>query len=216
MLMEIQVKAPYFTNVPEDVITNVWHWVWDGGSDPTTGQCDSLKDALMGFYEAIFNSTTNAGLAPWVKATGWSIKMYDLAQPKPRVPYYTATDTFAGSSATTSAIAPEVALCVSYQADYINGVNPQSQRGRIYVGGIGTGVTNGTGSAFPVPGTTLINNACAAASTLAAGPIATNWHWVIWSRKLGVYWTVTKGWVDNAFDTQRRRGQKATARTLWT
>jgi hypothetical protein len=29
------------------------------------------------------------------------------------------------------------------------------------------------------------------------------------------YYPVTAGWVDNAFDTQRRRGKDPTARTLF-
>lgn len=216
MLMECVVSAPYFTGIPEDVITNVWHWFWDDPTPPTQGECGTLKDALMGFYESCYTNTTNNALAPWVALAGWRIKMYDLATPKPRQPYYSATDTFAGTRATTSNIVPETALCLSYQADYLSGVNPASQRGRIYLGGIGAGVANGTVSTFPTPNNALVTAMCGAASSLAAGPTAAHFQWVVYSRKLGVHWPVTKGWVDNAMDTQRRRGQAPNFRTTWT
>jgi len=214
--IECQVSAPYFTNVPKDRITNVWHWVFTGAGTPTVAQYDQLRDIMMGFYEGIFTSTTLAGLAPWVKTTGWTHKYYDMAAPLPRVPVYNTTDTFAGSVAPSSSIPPEVALCVSYQAPATSGVPQARRRGRLFLGGIGAGMTAGTTSTFPVPGTTLIANAAARASICADFTVTTPWQWVIWSRTLGTSADVTDGWVDNAFDTQRRRGQAASARTLWT
>jgi hypothetical protein len=39
--------------------------------------------------------------------------------------------------------------------------------------------------------------------------------WSVWSRKNANTKLVTGGFVDNAFDTQRRRGEKASGRQTW-
>ena len=165
----------------------------------------------------MFSSATLNGRAPWALSTGWTIKAYDLAQAKPRVPVYTWTGNTNCIAASNSQIPPEVAVCLSYKADPIPGNNPASMRGRMYIGGIGTGVAVGTGSAFPAPNGSLIAGMAAAATGWANGITgAPAWNWVVYSRKLGVHWNVTNGWIDNAFDIQRRRGNAATARTTWT
>jgi hypothetical protein len=38
--------------------------------------------------------------------------------------------------------------------------------------------------------------------------------WVVYSPKLDAFAEVDNLWVDNAFDTQRRRGERPTARTV--
>ena len=39
--------------------------------------------------------------------------------------------------------------------------------------------------------------------------------WVLWSRANNAMFNVVGGWVDNAFDTIRKRGNAPTARTTW-
>lgn len=217
MLCEFTVAQPYYTNVPEDRIVNTWHFFYEGEDTPSQTSFATVKDALMGFYEAGFSTVATNSKAAWVSASNWQIKAYDLAQAKPRVPVYSALDNFSGATATTSSVPPEVALCVSYQADYLPGINPQSMRGRIFIGGIGAGIQAGAANAFPAPSAVLVNAFAGAASVLVdPGPSDPLWSWVMYSQKLGVHWPVTKGWIDNALDTQRRRGQAPSGRTLWT
>lgn len=214
---EFQHSFKYFTNIPEDVITNTFHMLWNGVGDPLVTDFDAAKGDLKKFYERIFTNATTAGLAPWVLQTGVRVKAYDLSAPKPRVPAYDSTYTSAAVVATSSPLPPETALCLSYRSVPINGIPLASQRGRLYIGGIGTGITSGNSTTFPVPGSTLISNlTTSAAPSLVLDLAGHNWIWIVYSRKLGLPFTITDGWVDNAFDTQRRRGQKATARTTWT
>jgi len=91
------------------------------------------------------------------------------------------------------------------------------RRGRIYIGplnvaAVGTGV-NGVGIAAGVR--TAI---CAAAGTLVTDSNAVlggTSYWGIWSRKNVAIYGITGGWMDDGFDTQRRRGIKATNRTTF-
>ena len=126
MLCEFTVTQPYFTNVPEDVIVNTFHWVWDGASPPTNTELNAVADELMAFYALIFSSGTTNGRAPWAPNSNWKVKAYDLAQAKPRVPIYSATKTATCAISAAPTTPPEVALCLSYQADYLPGVNPAS------------------------------------------------------------------------------------------
>lgn len=41
------------------------------------------------------------------------------------------------------------------------------------------------------------------------------WQWRIWSPTNNNSVLIDNGWVDNAWDTQRRRGVEATARTIF-
>lgn len=94
---------------------------------------------------------------------------------------------------------------------------PQARRrGRIYLGPFGQTVLGTTAVTSDRPlaaAVTAIANAATALATATAGAVV---PWVIYSPTNGSGAVVTDGWVDNAFDTQRRRGVAATSRTLWT
>lgn len=66
------------------------------------------------------------------------------------------------------------------------------------------------------PSQFLIDQALERIQNLALG-LGNNGHWVcVWSRVDGAFYRITHAQVDNAFDTQRRRGVEATVRTTVT
>jgi hypothetical protein len=90
-------------------------------------------------------------------------------------------------------------------------------RGRLYIGplnvaAVGAGA-NGVGIAAGVR--TAITSAAADLMTAANLVLAGTSFWAVWSRKNNAVYPITSGWMDDAFDTQRRRGIKATARTTF-
>jgi hypothetical protein len=90
-------------------------------------------------------------------------------------------------------------------------------RGRVYLGPLTTG-TSGPGVNGPGLTVAFCGFAAAAAGTMmgAIDGIAGGTHsWCVWSRKDDHLYPITQGWMDNAFDVQRRRGIKATVRTLF-
>ena len=111
----------------------------------------------------------------------------------------------------------EVAAVLSFKADTaglleVSGATrPKSRRrGRLYLGPLNTGTfaTAGAGVflALAFQGTIL----GAAENFLAQVP-----EWSVWSRADAAVHPVVDGWLDNAFDTQRRRGVRANGRTTW-
>jgi hypothetical protein len=49
----------------------------------------------------------------------------------------------------------------------------------------------------------------------AVNALAGNNDWCVWSVADQIAVPVANGWIDNAFDVQRRRGVDYTSRTLW-
>ena len=93
------------------------------------------------------------------------------------------------------------------------------RRGRIYVGPLGTlGVAADVTNAPHRPATAFMTHLRDAMSRLRTQSLAlsTPCIWVIRSSMPSVnYVPVIGGWVDNAWDTQRRRGPVASARLTW-
>ena len=85
-------------------------------------------------------------------------------------------------------------------------------RGRIYIGPLTSlAIESGTVSA-PHVSPAMIDTLSAAGHALVNDAATL---WAQWSRVDAVFRPIIGGSVDNATDTQRRRGQAATARTLW-
>jgi hypothetical protein len=133
------------------------------------------------------------------------VRIYDLAQAEPREA--DVHQWSLGAAGTMGQLPNECACVASFYGDR----NLPRSRGRIYVGPLAAnaGIADG-GDVRVAPGLrTAIANAC---QTMAAYVLP---QWVQRSTVNGALHVVTAGWVDNAFDTQRRRGQKATTRTTW-
>lgn len=199
---------------PRHQIMNTWHIVDQVASDPITAATD-FKSDLNIFYQAcdLYFSSEMNGKVPLFSA-------WDLSDPKPRQPVYS---TFMSALAVTgTSVGPrEVACCVSYRGAYISGENPQSRRGRVYLGPLRADVIDSNTGLIAAATVTAFSNAADALLASAAG--STDYVWVVYSRKLdvsgngdiGSYTTVTSGWVDNNPDIQRRRQSPTRAKTTF-
>lgn len=213
---EIQVSIPYFTNIPEDVVTNVLHFAHTG-SVPGSSDFAMLGELMAAFYADLFpTSDTFNGMAAWMRPALTRMKIYDLDDAIPRAPKYNAVVALPVRQETSTALAPETSICLSLRATPISGIAPASQRGRIFLGGLGDEcVTAGNTGAFSKPYLGFVTNCVVAADNLLSNSADAGWTWEILSRKLGVGFAVVGGFIDNALDTQRRRGNAPTSRTLW-
>lgn len=211
-----QYTIPYISNLPTDVIVNDWSLYWVIGT-PTTGDFDNARDALVTFYENVYNDGITTDVqAPWVASGSATLKVYNRADPPPRAPVYMSAAGYNGDAAATSLIAPETAVCLSFQADQASGVPQARRRGRVFLGGWAESmVYRGDVDEFPTVDPDVRNAICGSAVTLGTTLVADNWIWEVWSTVNGSGAPVTNGWVDDAMDTQRRRGQAPTVRTLW-
>lgn len=210
------VQFPYFTGLPSDVVENTFHFTFSGGGTPDVTDFEALEAVLRGLYADIFDDGSTASMAPWMRPGTTTVKMYHVADPVPRTPVYMNTSSFAVVQSVNAPMPTEVALCLSYEGAHISGADQASRRGRIYIGGLGNVVSQGDNGTFPLPTANILANIAAAAPTLITNAALVSWNWVVYSRKNDATVPIQGGWVDNAFDTQRRRGQAPSARTAWT
>lgn len=198
-----QVSIPFITNIPEDVAVNNWSFEVATADEANAAQCGEF---LYNFYSGIasYYSTLVEGKTPYTK-------FYDRSDPEPRSPFLEGPltgVTFPGDDPLPS----EVACCLSFRGVLVSGQPPARRRGRVYLGPLGRSVMENETVARPgAPFRSAVLAAYEDAWT--ALTTAGNVH-EVWSPTSSQGHTVVQAWTDNAFDTQRSRGVRATARAV--
>lgn len=194
-----QVVLQGGSGLPEDQFVNVFHFVTAGSSYETDSA--AIATALTARYQAI-----QAYFSLYVKPAA-TIKTYNMADAEPREPtIYPLALTI---QAATISLPNEVALCLSYEGDP---PHTARRRGRIYLGPFNT--TAGQPATATVPGRPSSGFVTQIAN-FGLNLRAANLGWMVWSPTDEVYVPIEQGWVDNEWDTMRKRGNEATSRTLW-
>lgn len=174
--------------LPEDYVTNTIHFqVLDPLAD-----AEAIAQDVATLFAA---SATNLTIASDIQR--YRVKMYDRgdAIPRPVVAEKTAARTGGAAGGPR-----EVALCLSFYAER----NLPRQRGRIYLGPLQSGL-----GARPILQT--MNFALDLAEGIAGiGGVDVDWQVFSPTDQQGR--SVTAAWVDDEWDTQRRRGRKSTQR----
>lgn len=206
------------TGLPEDAAMNVWHF--NTAESDVVAQADQIEIALDVFYSAIssiYSANTITGVI--------NTKYFDLLDVPPRVPILESSITI-GSLGTGDALPTECAITMSYQALPESGINQRRRRGRLFLGPLDGGVASTAAGVVKI-GTAVLETIAAAALALQETGSVLDWQWIVFSPTTAGAppWTlgelnsasalVDNGWVDNAFDTQRRRGTRSDARELW-
>lgn len=221
-IIRCQVSLDRKSGLAEDLVVNTFHFDgdvpdWTDPTHPWTSNENSLLPGLMNRLQTFY-----AGIAPHLShrlsGTG-VIKVYSMHEPEPRVPKHEEPITFTPSG---TALPGEVALCLSFRGANASGVNMARRRGRVYLGPLGTNVIGAAGAtdAGIRPSQTVIDDILAQAAAMATGTSG--------AYRLAIYSPRTHTasldldqatedavelWIDNAFDTQRRRGAAPTGRT---
>lgn len=209
-VIRAQITIPSSTGIPEDAVTNTLHF----GSNALDKNYPNLDDIIFDFYD-VAASGAGSSIASFMSGSyvsnTWTIKYYDLGDLKPRIPIHEETREV--TLGTGDILPTEVACCLSFQATRESGKPQARRRNRIYLGPF-----RATASVAGRPSTSLRTAIAKNARTmLASAQNAASWEWVVYSPTIGgeVNEKVDNGWVDNAWDTQRRRGYAATTRDEW-
>ena len=197
--------------LPEDVCVNVFHF-----EGPGDFQLPALQDDILNRLRSFYNDAGDGGgnvasmLGSTVKPDSCRIKLYELVGPPPHPPIRDEPLNLAGSG--TAQLPREVALVLSFQGNRVAGVVQARRRGRVFIGPLTTSILDDANDARP----TLARRSdlkSAGARLMAANTSAA--RWVVRSTVGAGTTVIENGWVDNAFDTQRRRGSKPTSRLLF-
>lgn len=215
MQFSVQVRFRSASGIPADDIVNTWSFVGAGASDAAnaleaTQRLDAFYSDVQAGGNAVITYYPEDVLSGIVE-----MKVYDITDPEPRAPIFEGSVDHSTELGTGNAIPEEVAVCLSFAADPVSGQPMRRRRGRVYLGPFTTSsldVDATTGR--PIPNPNMVTTIALAAEGLLAANDA-GMSWAVWSRAAGALYAVTNGWIDNAFDTQRRRGADATARTIF-
>ena len=194
-----------FSGLPEDVVVNSFAFRNDNIAGGSEGMADDCASVLDNFYTVTHpGATTSLRQHMGDGLVSLQYKVYDLGQPPPRQPIIRDSEDWV--EPTGACLPGEVSLCLSFVAT----VNAPRSRGRVYIGPLSDTAFDSTdGEVRPSPAV-ISAWAAAGAYLLDNGGAITQ---VIISQADSDAKVVTGGWVDNAFDTQRRRGIAADART---
>lgn len=189
-VLRMQVSVWQDSLAPRDAINITPHFEMTGALQDADALCESLADAIAGYYAGegqIRVRSYDAEGTPPVYPNGEAIRNLGLAP--------------------ASTVNREVAICLSYYA----GQNRPRQRGRLYI----PCSLIGQAPSSPRPSAAAISSVAALVPILA-GLGGVDVDWVVWSRVDQEARKVTNWWVDDTWDTQRRRGLAATTRTTGT
>lgn len=219
MTVRAQVILPGLSGKPEDVFVNTFHFD-SAATDAAT--VDLLTGRITEFYNQSAPMPTPSGnaapgIASYIShvvsrlANACSVRFYNLADAEPRA-YVERRWQLAGSSGTgTSKELPtEVACCTSFYGTR----NMPRQRGRLYIGPFHEGAIEDDATFQRSRPALGLRESIHGSSKRLAMKVGNKW--AVFSPTSGLTHPVTAGWVDDAWDTQRRRGQDAEGRLSWT
>lgn len=201
------------SGLPEDRFVTTWAFLRNTDQS-YADSAQAVADRLAAF---ISNTGANAQslemfLSPAVLrgADALEVRTYDLANGVPRAPTVFTYDINTG--APTGGLPAEVAVCGSFYAER----NLPRQRGRVYFGPLGTSASAVDNNGRIVASPAIRDTLAAALEALKLGNEGPNQPlWCVLSQADATMRMVTEGWVDDAFDTQRRRGEAPQQRVMW-
>lgn len=208
-----QVAFAGSSGLPKDVYVNTYHADL-GTGEPTEAQCEDVADEIEASY--LDTDGADRNILSWLSEevnTTIRIKAYLMSDPVPRAPLLDKVYSIAGGTTGNGRLAAEVALCLSFQGDTISGSPQARRRGRVFVGPLRP-TANDSATGRPATGfrDTMqhFGNELYGRINALAG-----WTWGVWSGADADFVPITNGWIDNAFDTQRRRGLAPVSRVIF-
>jgi len=215
--LRLQVNVPRDTLIPADAAVMTWHFRTNEVGT-VEQEAQDIVTKMIVFYDAVdVYFSLNVG-------TLWHYSTYDLEQPEPRVPIYEADVTHVPG---TTALPAEAAICLSMQALPVSGLNQRRRRGRVFLGPltVATGA-NANGDMRPDPAvrTAIVTAAGALTPNFVGATSGSEIEPCVFSRAtfavsgalIDAFVPVEQWYVDDAYDTQRRRGPAPTTRTVLT
>ena len=197
------------SGLAEDQFVNTWHFQREGLLGP---DYENVEDMLVDFWTGDTLSESNPlnDFLTTNQINGtYTLKVYDLEEEKPRAPVYENTGEITLSN--SDSLPTECAAVLSFQATVESGENQKRRRNRVYLGPFAVTANddgmllNGFVERLLFQGRLLLN----------ASQDSDSWRWVVYSPTDDNAEPVWSGWVDNAWDTQRRRGLRKTARGVF-
>nr|CRY96824.1 hypothetical protein [uncultured prokaryote] len=197
-----QVILKLASAIPADYSTNTFSFEMTNSGTNIDAVTLNLKD----FYSSLVSTF----LPATVSQNGHIVKWYLHGGPPPNYPQAETGFNLATAPSGTG-LPSEVAVALSFQGDRIPGQEQRRRMGRVFIGPLRESTSTSARPAAAAK-TALAN----AGEQLMTDVLAdSDGYWAVYSKVNGSSTEVTNGWVDDAFDIQRRRGLAVTSKLLW-
>lgn len=226
----------HVSGLPEDRVSTTWPFEFVAGS-AVAADFQALREQFWDFWYTGTGQaqTLETYLSPEVRGPvdGWNFKVYSLAGHLDGSPHgspvFAATNPISPPAA-TQGLPGEVAFVLTTRAsgweaapvEVADGADPGTApdrpksrlSGRVYLGPLQVLAATMEDDVCR-PNGTFMSDVIIAGNRLFDDALAVGWRWSVWSRANAVLAPVTHIQIDDAFDTQRRRGVAATARVTF-
>lgn len=225
----VVARFPHLNGKPEDEVMNTWTFRVNGSAG-ASDDSNVIANDLTTFY----NTTAPLGghaVTQYFKdsiiraANACFFDFYDITGKLDGQahgsPFVIRPFTCGQPNPGATGLPAELAICLSFYGDLtglaeeIGDVRPRARRrGRVYLGPLNNIVREDD----PATGRTRVTQQCRDTLASAADRLRTsnNHDWCVWSRANAALAIVQGGFVDDAFDVQRRRGEASQMRSVFT
>jgi hypothetical protein len=222
-IIRVQAILHGRSGLPEDRYITTWHFrtPLTGAVPPSDGAQEVHHDAAREKVREFFlvpPSTTGVSVRDYWSGVitrgplALELRSYHLGDAEPRQPQISRHDIL--GTAPSASLPSEVAVTMSFSG----GVGLPRQRGRVYIGPLMAGgavLNQSDQNGRPRVEDAMRLVLTQAALRMSGGGDTEPARWVVYSPTNNSSVLVTRGFVDDAFDTQRRRGEEAVTRTSW-
>lgn len=203
-LYRIQFSVPLYGDATQTA-SNTWYFQGIPGPSESDDLIEAF-DRLTDFYLAIDGPVFPAA----VVGTAGVFLAYRMSDAEPRVPIGDRDVTLVPGAG--GAYPSDVAICLSYHAQYTSGVNRARRRGRVFLGPVLASTAVAVAGQGQRVSPTIVSTVLGAAQALNV-LLSTALIWAVYSPTDNLAWAIEQASVDNGFDTRRSRDNRATTRT---
>jgi hypothetical protein len=213
----VQVTLDATNGINEDDVVNTFHFI-GLGSALTVAEALLATNHLVDFYNTDHGGAGGQGVHHMIDTTisravgACRMRVYPADEPPLGFPVLSIVWTLGVSNA-AGVLPREVSAVGTFHGVLTGDSSDARRRGRVYIGPIDQG-SNQQVAGQSRPDSVQMTALRLAMKKLADDPVAPL-NWTVYSRVGNSHAVVTGGWTDNAWDTQRRRGIDATAKTTW-
>lgn len=228
-LVHFTVQIPMKSHIARDTVeTNLHYLAPSAISSLTDTDIDHICGDIANFWKGSLTGGIGSSVAAYLgneiseTASDCVIKLYEVPSGGGHEGAPFAFRTFTMSGLDNNTMPEEVACVLSFRTNYDTAVEfsgstrPRARlRNRIYVGPLGTAArTQDSVTKRVSPSTGIVTDLqVSAIEYLSVAASGHGWDWRVVSKRGLTDETVTFVSVDNAFDTQRRRGPSPTIRS---
>lgn len=214
--IQVVARFPYVTGLPRDAAVNTFNFI---GLD----DAETMAAAAMPLVQAFYNTTPTGAsnsiasrMSNVISRPDCTTTVYEVNLATGELGEPIAEDgfTLAAIPSPVADLPLEVSVVASFAATGGVGVAGARRRGRVFLGPFTANIST-TVSGLPAPNASIRTPIVGASFDLATDSTAADIPLAVWSRADKGAYGVIRGWVDNEFDTQRRRQVDATARDSW-